>query len=176
MKKILNNFQLILEDLLEFFYNQQSEKIKNLKEIINKIKNGPLNYFEREYINNEEVKELLKTKEKAKERAIKKKSEFFQTILQNSRKKYKYDDDCIKETEEQFKKLENIFSSKGIQCLYKDENILKHCLNTIKGKKEKEIINEIDILIDIFGNNINKAIYNKKEITKSLIILSKKED
>ena len=176
---ILKDLQLILEDLLIFYYNEEREKINKLKDIIKTIKNGVLNYYEKHYANNEVIKELLKNKEKAKKRAVYKKSAFFLTIFKNNSLKYKNDsdsDDCIKESEEKFLKLKNIFNKKGFQDLIKDKDILKDFLDTIKVKEEEEIMKEIDILIDIFGIDINKDIYNKKKITKNLIILSKKED
>ena len=174
INQVLENLQLIYQDLNEFFYNKENETILKLITIINDIKESNLNCYEKKYV--DIYKQLIeKYKQKAEFRALKKKSLFFVNIFKNNKIKYKNNDEiCIKETEEYFDKLKIIFNKNGIELI--DKDLLNLCMSIIKGKKEEEINNEIIILEKIFDKEINNLNYNKKEILKSLNILSKKED
>ena len=173
INQILNDLVLINEDLMEFFYNEKKKDVDRIKIIIEEIKNGKLNDYKK--YNNEIENFISEYKKSANSRSTKKKSAFFQTIFKNNKGIFKAkDQDCINETEKIFDNLMNIFSENGVQNLDKDD--LKICLETIKGKKEEKINEEIDTLINIFGNNINKFKFDKNLIVKSMIILSKKED
>jgi hypothetical protein len=77
----------------------------------------------------------------------------------------------IENTDDYFQTIKNIFNDEGIQSL--DNDILKVCLNTIKGKCQMEIKNEIDILISLFKLEISQD--KEEKIFNTFLILSKKE-
>ena len=166
---VINNLQVILEDLLEFYFNKESKNIEEIKTIINELKYGKLNCLEKNY--SERYSFYVSAyKEKASERALKRKSNFFWTIFNKNKEIYKDNENaCYDETMKEFDKLKVIFTS-GVKSL--EKNILQDCLITIKGKNEEEIVGEILTLIKIF--QIKN--YNIDEIRKSIILLSKKED
>ena len=175
INNILDELQFINEDFLDFYYNTKKDIIDQLKKIIDEIKNGKLNVYDKWL--KEANNYITEYKSKAQARAIKKKNLFFQTIFNNYKGIYKTDDNqIIKKTEDKFKKIKIIFNKDGIKDLNKDKDILKSCMNAIRNKKEGEINDAIASLIEIFGNEINNANYDKKEIVKSMILLSKKED
>jgi hypothetical protein len=167
--KVIDDLQLIHEDFIVFYLNKEKNNIEELKTIIDELKTGNLNCYKKKYVqkyNNFKNNYY----EKAKERANKRKSIFFTTIFLNNQALYKNNDDkCVEETEKTFEELKKIFNM-GIRSL--DKDLLQICLNSIKGKSEKEIDEEIEILINIF----NIQDYKKEQIRKSMIILSKKED
>jgi len=180
LKKIIDNYystinlaikdlQLILEDLLEFYYNKERRKIEEIIAIINDLKYGKLNCLEKNYTE-KYVHYRANYEEKAKERALKRKSNFFSIILKRNKKQYKIScDACVAQTIKDFDKLKSIFTD-GVKSL--DSNILQDCLTAIKGKNEEEIDNEIMTLIEIFKTKY----FHIDEIRKSMILLSKKED
>ena len=100
----------------------------------------------------------MKSKKKIK---IKKKS-----------KKDTNETDWLQDTEGDFVNLGKIFDDGGIQSL--NENLLALCVDTIKGKNEDEIKIEIDTLDKLFKAKTSDE--QKNKITKSLLLLSKKED
>ena len=168
----LDKLNMILEDLILFFKKAHEDKIKILEEYIKKLKSGPINFYKK---NGEKIEELIKQFEKgAKERKELIKSFLFFNIYKENKNKFKNRDEqiWIVETENDFKKLKNIFNGKKIQTL--DKDILKICSDSIKGKKREEISKEIDILNTLFAANNSKK--QKEEIIDSLVILSKKED
>ena len=166
---VISELQGILEDLLEFYLNEESKNIEELKIIINDLKKGKLNCLEKKYT--ERYSFYVSTyKSKTDERAKKKKSKFFWTIFNKNKEKYKVNEDaCVDETIKEFDKLKVIFTS-DVKSL--EENILKDCLTTIKGIDEDKIDEEILTLVEIFKIKD----YNQEGIRKSMIILSKKED
>jgi len=166
---VINDLQIILEDLLEFYLNKESKNIEEIKTIINDLKKGKLNYLENKYT--QRYSFFVATyKEKADEKAQKKKSKFFWTIYNKNKEKYKTNEDtCVAETIKDFDKLKDIFTN-GVSSL--EENTLKDCLTTIKGKNEEEIDEEILTLIEIFQIKD----YKKEELRESMKTLSKKED
>ena len=173
-KKVLYDLKLINDDLLEFLYNKEKATIQILDKMIHNINNGPLNVFNISYID-QYTEFNSKYKEKAEKRSIMKKSLFFGTIYKINSQLYKDNDEkCINETELKFEQLKNMFCKKGVHNL--DKDILHICLNTIKGKKDEEITKEINILIDIFKEQIQNVYYNTKDLVDSMIILSKKDD
>ena len=112
--------------------------------------------------------------EGAKERKEKMKSFFFINIYKANKNKLKNANEqiLIDEAENNFKRLKNIFNKEGIQTL--DKDILKICLDSIKGKKREELSEEIDILKKLFQVENSKE--QKDKIINSLVMLSKKED
>ena len=180
LKKIIDNYystinlaikdlQVILEDLLEFNYNKERKKIEEIITIINDLKHGNLNCLEKNYTE-KYILYRANYEEKAKERALKRKSKFFSIILKRNKEKYKINGDAfVDQTMKDFDKLKVIFNN-GVKSL--DGNILQDCLTAIKGKNEEEIDNEILTLIEIFKIKY----YHIEEIRKSMILLSKRED
>ena len=180
LKKIIDNYystinlaikdlQVILEDLLEFNYNKERKKIEEIITIINDLKHGNLNCLEKNYTE-KYILYRANYEEKAKERALKRKSKFFSIILKRNKEKYKINGDAfVDQTMKDFDKLKVIFNN-GVKSL--DGNILQDCLTVIKGKNEEEIDNEILTLIEIFKIKY----YHIEEIRKSMILLSKRED
>ena len=169
IQNVFNDLQIILEDLFLFFFNKESEEIDKIKDIIEDMKNGLLNCYESKYV--DKIKEIKKKYLKdAQIRNSKKKSSFFINIFNDNKIIYKNDDECIKKTEEDFEKIKYIFNKEELR----DTNVLKIYLNTIQGKKDDEIYNEIEYLIEIFKDKIKNE-YNKEEIKKRMKLLSKKE-
>ena len=166
---VINDLQLILEDLLEFYLNKESKNIEEIKTIINELKTGKLNCYEKKYT--QRYSFFVSTyKDNADKRAIKRKSKFFWTIYNKNKEKYKANEDaCVDETIKEFDKLKDIFTD-GVKSL--EKNVLQDCLITIKGKNEEEIVGEILTLKEIF--QIKDC--DEDEIRKSMILLSKKED
>ena len=165
----LSDLKVILDDLLEFYYHEESKNIAIIAAIINDLKNGKLNCLEKNFTE-KYVLYRANYEKKAKERALKRKSQIFSIILKRNKKKYKYKDDaCVEETLEDFDKLKKIFTT-GAKSL--DRNVLQDCLKAIQGKNEEEIENEILILIELFKIKY----YHIDEIRKSMILLSKKEN
>ena len=167
---IIENLQIILDDLLTFYRNEEKEKIIDLKQITDKIRSEKLKYYKNNldfidkynYFKNNYLK-------KAKERISKRKSIFFTNIFQNYQETYKNDEKKItEETEKTFDKLKDIFIA-GVHSLNK--NILQICLNSIKERSRKEIFDDLEILENIFQIKD----YNKEIIVKSMILLSKKK-
>ena len=166
---VINDLEVIQEDLLQFYLNKESKNLEEIKTIINELKKGKLNCLEKNYT--EKYSFFVSTyKEKADDRAIKKRSKFFWTIFNKNKEKYKVNEDaCMDETCKEFEKFKDIFSN-GVKSL--EKNVLQDCLTTIKGKNENEINEEILTLIEIF--QIKEC--NKDDIRESMKILSKKED
>jgi predicted mannosyl-3-phosphoglycerate phosphatase (HAD superfamily) len=156
---VINDLQAILEDLLEFYFNKESQNIEEIKAIINDLKKGKLNCYLNKYTARYSF--FVSTyKEKADDKAKKKKSKFFWTIFNRNKEKYKTDEDaCVVETIKDFDKLKDIFTN-GVNSL--EENILHDCLTTIKGKNEEIIDEEILTLIEIFQIKD----YNKEGLEK----------
>ena len=171
----LDSLNLILEDFLGFFNETQKENIKELLELIKNLSSGPVNFYEK---NKERIENLINSfEEGAKKRNSQNKSSFFIYIYRGIKKKYKKDEEqiLIEKAEKDFNKLKTIFDDNGVQALNKnDKDLLKSCLESIKGKKEEEILNEIEILIKLFEIEISQDLRNK--LVNSLVLLSKKED
>ena len=172
---ILNDSKIVLEDFLIFFKNKQKENIKSLKIFIDEIKNGSLNYYEKNKNKNENVEKLIKdNKNDAIDRNFISQSDFFMTIFENNKKLIKDDNICLKETLKNFNELSILFEENGIQKL--NQFNLKNCLRTIKGKEKKELSNSINILKNIFEKTKNIKVINEEEVINDLIILSRKDD
>jgi len=168
---IKNDLTLVYNDLKEFLFDSQKDDINILVDIIYKINNGYLNCYEKNY--KEQCKDLINTyKEKAQLRTLMKKNSFFTTIYENKKECIKNVFDCINQTELKFNELSNIFSNQPLHSL--DQDILNICANSVKGKKENDIIKEVDLLMNIFKKDLNSSEYNKNQIVQSLIILSKR--
>ena len=168
----LVSLNLILEDFIVFFKKTQGSNIKTLEDLITKLKSGPINLINKK---EEEIENLIKQfEEGAKERKEKMKSFFFINIYKANKNKLKNANEqiLIDETENDFKRLKNIFNKEGIQTL--DKDILKICLDSIKGKKREELSEEIDTLKKLFQVENSKE--QKDKIINSLVMLSKKED
>ena len=172
IKKKSNSLQIILDDLVGFFGKSQKENIKLIKIYIREMSSGPINYYEK---NKEQIDKLIIEFEKdSLERSEKIKSFIFCNIYNDKKRKNKDSSEksWINETEEDFKKLKEIFEDNGIQSL--DENILKICLKTLKGKSKEEIVNEFDTLLTLFKIQASKEM--KDRVTNEFILLSKKDD
>jgi len=169
IKFILNDLQLILNDFKEFFPNKESANINLLKEIIQNIKNCKLNSYKEIY--SEKYNTFINSyKNEAEERSLKKNSLFFKIIINNKKKLYEDDNDsCINETIKSFDSLKYIFDKENIYLI--NNEILKVCLNEIKGIKREDIYKEIDILEKVFKKEINNITYNKDEIINIFIYL-----
>ena len=173
INNILDDLKIVLEDFLFFFKKKEKENIKLLKEFIESIKSGSLNYYEKN--KNKKVEELINNnKDEAKNRNFLKKSEFFTKILEYNKKNIKDDYICLNETTNNFNELLKLFEENGIQKL--EPTILKIFLKAIKGKKEEEISQNIIILKNIFENTKNIKINNEEQVINDLILLSRKDD
>ena len=173
IKRIKKDLNLVYNDLRKYLFDTEKDNIKILGDIIEKINSGFLNCYENSYKN--QCQQLINTyKEKAKLRSLMIKSLFFTTILEKEKGKTKKDIDCINQTELEFNKLNNIFSNQALRALSKDT--LEICINSIKGKQEKDIIKEIGLLIKIFNIDVKSSEWNKNDIIQSMIRLSKIED
>ena len=169
---ISRDLNLIYNDLRKYLFDTEKENIYILSGIIEKINTGYLNCYELNY--KDQCQQLINTyKEKAQLRDLMKDSSFFITIYENEKEIYKKDRECINQVELKFNELKQIFSNQTLNSLKKD--ILCICFNSIKGKNEKEISQEVDLLIKIFKKDLNSSEYNKNSIVLSLFILSKRE-
>ena len=132
LNSILDDLKIILKD---FIKKNDKYNIKLLKIIIEVIKNGSLNYYEKNY--NNEIKEfIINYKYDSIGRNYISKSKIFQIILENKKKIYNDNEICLKETEKDFKELSILFEEKGLYKL--NHNILKISLKAIKGLKKKK--------------------------------------
>ena len=175
INSILNDSKIVLEDFLIFFKKKQKENIKSLKTFIDEIKNGSLNYYEKNKNKNENVEKLINdNKNDALNRNFISESDFFMTIFENNKKLIKDDDICLNETLKNFNELSILFEDNGIQKL--NQFNLKMCLKTIKGKEKKILNNSINILKNIFEKKKNIKVTNEEEVLNDLIILSRKDD
>ena len=170
LNNILNDLERILG---EFLQKKDKYNIQLLKIIIEVIKKGSLNYYEKSY--NKEIKEFISHyKYDSLGSNILEKSKFFQIILENKKKmNYNYET-CLKEAKKDFYELSILFEEKGIYKL--NHNILKISLKVVKGKKKEEISNEINILKNIFEEINNIKITNEEEVINDIIIISRKDD
>ena len=168
---ILDDLNRILEDFLK---KKDKYNIKLLKIIIEVIKKGNLNYYEKNY--NNEIKEfIINYKYDSIGRNYIAKSKFFQIILENKKKIYSNEEICQKETEKDFNELSILFEEKGLFKI-NHNNIFKIYLKSIKGQKKEEISNEINILKNIFEKMNNIKVTNEEEVINDIILLSRKED
>ena len=173
INKISKDLNLVYNDLRKYLFDTEKDNINILNESIDKIKNGYLNCYEKNY--KAQCQQLINTyKEKAQLRYLMKNSLFFNTIYENEKEITKRDIDCINQAEVKFDELKKIFSKLALNSLRKD--ILNICINSIKGKKENEISKEVDLLIEIFKKDLKSSEYNKNNIVHSLIVLSKRKD
>jgi len=174
VETIRKDLNLVYNDLRKYLYDEEKENIKILGDIIEKINTGYLNYCYEEK-NKDQYQQLINTyKEKAQLRELMSTSLFFTNILENEKENSKKDIEIINQTENEFNKLKNIFTKQALSALSKET--LDICINSIKGKKENEVIKEFDLLINIFKIDINSSECNKNDIIQSMITLSKKED
>ena len=166
-KKVIDDLQLIVDDLVKFYEIKENETIEVIKNIISEIKANKLNYYDKNYTGQYKIF-TEKYKKNAEERLVKLGSVFFLVIYNYIKKKIKDEDKLLSKTEETFELLKDIFT-KNINQLRKD--LLDICLNTIKNKTKEEIDKIIETLAKIF--KIQN--YDKQQIIKSMIILSRKE-
>ena len=169
IKKVIDDLQLIVDDLVIFYEIKEYKNIEEIKNIISEIKKNKLNYY---YDQNYTQKYTIFTenyKKNAEERLVKIKSVFFLVIYNNIKKNIKNEDELLKKTEDTFDLLKNIFTKK-INLLSKD--LLDICLNTVKNKSKEEI----DKIIETSAKIFEIKNYNKQEIIEYMIILSRKED
>jgi len=169
LNNILDDLKRILEDFLK---KKDKYNIKLLKIIIEVIKKGSLNCYEKNY--NREIKEFIINYKFDSIRKILEKSKFFQVIFENKKRMSNDNEICLKETEKDFNELSILFEEKGIYKL--NQNILKISLKAIKGKKKEEISYEINILKNIFEKINYIKVTNEKEVINDIIILSRKDD
>ena len=167
IKAKINDFDLILGDFKDFFYQKHIEDINKLTQIINHLKNGELHCFEKNYIGEYEI--YIKYIDVAKKRNKLKESSFFNEILKyNQRIKFKDDEEAaLKETEKSFQKLQIILKSDGL--LEMDKDILRLCLNPFKENVQK-IKDELKILGEIF-----KVKVRIENIYEGILLFSKRK-
>ena len=98
----IKDLQVILDVLLKFYYNKEHRNIEDIITVINDLKNGKLNCFEKKYTK----KYILyreNYEEKANERALKRKIKFFSVILKRNKEKHKFNKDaCVEQTMKDF--------------------------------------------------------------------------
>ena len=173
INNILDDLKIILEDFFLFFEKKEKKNIILLKNIIEEIKNGNLNYFEENKKKNIDVEELINNfKNEVINRNFLRKSNFFSYIFENNKKMINDDDICLNETLKNFNELSILFEEQGIQKL--NQNILKICLKEIQEKSKEEISQNIDILKNIFVKTKNIKITNEEALINDFIILSRK--
>ena len=173
INNILEDLKIILEDFFLFFKKKEKKNIILLKNIIEEIKDGNLNYFEKNKKKNIDVEILINNfKNEVIDRNILRKSNFFSYIFENNKKMINDDDICLNETLKNFNELSILFEAQGIQKL--NQNILKICLEEIQGKSKEEISQNIDILKNIFVKTKNIKVTNEESLINDFIILSRK--
>ena len=109
LNNILDDLKRILEDFLK---KKDKYNIKLLKIIIEVIKKGSLNCYEKNY--NREIKEFIINYKFDSIRKILEKSKFFQVIFENKKRMSNDNEICLKETEKDFNELSILFEEKGI--------------------------------------------------------------
>ena len=162
-------FEEIIKYLRDFYPNVNKNDIKNLSSIVYNLKNNNINYYESHYKN--EYQNYLKYEEGTKKRKKMQKSEFFNMIFKEMRKKYQTDDKkFIEETDKTFDKFKNIFIDKnGVNKM--DEKLLKLCLEPFK-ENENNLSKEIKTLIELY--NIQEFNENER-LKEELLLISKRE-
>jgi hypothetical protein len=165
IKTYIENLEEILSYLLDFYSESQTQKkeIETISDIIEKLKIRNISNFERKQ--NEYKKLIEKYIEEAKKIELKKKSILFNEIYKETKKKSKKKEKRLQETEKNFKKLSSIFEGKGNKNI---NEIIKYLKPLLK-KKEEEIKNELNLLIEIF--KINEK---NNEDKKNLILMKYK--
>ena len=172
----LKDLKLIYDYCNYFFKNSQKENIKEIESIISSINDGPLNYYENNENNcSEKYNKLVKEfKQDAEKRTEMQKSIFFSGLYDKNKEiKNSEENDWIQKTEEQFNKLKNIFTKKGIESI--DVEIVATCLNAISTTEKTidEIRQEIHLLYKIFQI---KDSDDKEKIVKKIRLLSKRDE
>ena len=155
-----------------FFGESQKKNITDIKEHIKNMSSGSINYYE---INKKLIDGLINEYEDGSlERSEKRKSFIFGNIYNNKKINFKNSPEefWVREAENDFEKLREIFGDRGIQSL--DENTLQICLKTIKGKSKEEILDEFDILLKLFKIDTSKEKIDR--VLDDFILLSKKDD
>ena len=167
MKKHLNGLKFLLEDKEYFFKNSQKDKIANLKELINSIREGNYNFFEKK--ENEILGYLEPSQKEVKQRILRKNSLVFKEIYKKQTKQNPKDE--IKSLEMSNKELNKY---KPFLIGKKLNNVDAELLNIFKSLNlNKESINKIaDELIKLFG--LEEKTY-KNKIINSLMSLTYKD-
>ena len=169
VKGKIENFQIVLKYFNDFFDSNIND-INKLYNIITNLYNNHLNYFEQNLL--EDYNKYEKYLDEAKKFQKYQKSEFFNEIYKELKKKYKDKGNgqmCLEESEQSFKELTNIFIENGINKI--DGKILEICLKPFT-RKEKDIEKEINILKNIFKINQDLNINNTIE---QMILITKRE-
>ena len=172
MKDIIEKikfFDLILNYLNKFYPNTNKKDIENILKIVYNLKNNSLNFYENHYIKDHQ--NYQKYVDEAKKREKMGKSEFFNMICKDTRKKNPIKDKkFIEEIDKTFNKIQNIFKDKGIFKI--DEKLLQLCFEPFK-ENEDSLDNEIKILSELF--NVKEEAYDKGKLKEEIILISKKE-
>ena len=182
IKEALDTLESILNDFNFFYKNKYKEKIIEIYELKNKIKNDAISKYISEYKKQyEDCKDkYLKEVEK---RNILLQSNFFRTIYKRTRLSIDDDDKCLSESMETLKKLSTIFDQSILASLKNffnlgdkesNEKLIGTCLKSFQGENiEQDLNKEIDILAKIL--QIENE-YDKSKIIENLLTLYRKEE
>ena len=165
----LKTLQLLLRYFVSFYPQSHKDDIKNIGRIISQLNNNNLNFFENNYKNDFD-NYFINYYGNAIRRLRDKESTFFNEIYNNTKKKYKNDEDkCIIEAEQKFNEFKKLFEDNGIHLI--DQDLLELCLKPFK-KNENNLIKEIDKIFSIFDIKEKKDIH---EIYEEINLISKRE-
>ena len=164
-KEIINNLVTLLEDKNFFFKNSKIDEIKNLNELIEKIKNNTINYYQ----NNNEINIYLKQNNEINERIYIRRSLIYLAIYNKKKLLLNDENKCLEETNKKLNEFKPFLIGEKIN------NINKELQEIIKSLKlNKEIINqEVNELIFIFKINDNNY---KNKIFNSIFCIYYKEN
>ena len=169
IKKKSHSLNIILDDFLRFFGESQKQNIVIIKDYIKNMSSGPINYYEK---NKKQIDVLINEYEyDSLKRTEKVKSFIFCNIYNEIKSKF-FEQFWLRETEQDFEKLREIFEDKNFQTL--EENTLPICLKIIKGKSKEEILDEFEIILSLLKIQISKE--KKDRIIENFYLLSIKED
>ena len=169
IKLALNNLQTYLDKVSLFFPNKYFIEIRDLREVINKIKLGTIKKYLKEY-SYEYNKYTTKLREDIERIGKCSESYFFITIYNDVKNKYKLDDEkCFKKAIKHFEKLKDIFSKNKLED--SNENIVENCLKAFIDKEE-ELKKEIDIDIELLKLT---SIKDKFRLHQDLLLLLKRK-
>ena len=170
---IKNLFRKLGDVFKEFYENTHQNNIIKLETLDKEIKAGNLNIIDKDTIKNrvDELKNIIPDLDKKYKL---KSSMFFVHLFRNKKEKdtISKEDDILKETEEEFKKLNSLFKENWITEV--DESIIREFYKVLKNASEQTILKELTTIKNYFGlNEFDELKLNK--LRDEIVILSKKE-
>ena len=169
IKLALNNLRSYLDKVTLFFPNKYYNEIKEVNEVIKKIKLGTINDYLKKYsydynkytsIFREDIEKIGKRAE----------SYFFITIYNDVKNKYKLDDEKnLKKAIKHFEKMKDIFSKNKLAD--SNDKIVEMCLRPFENR-EDELKHEIDIDIELLKI---QNIKDKFKLYEDMLMLLKRK-